>query len=246
MNISEISDLKWKHLRNGAIQISKTNSTTGLARRIKLSRALTAEFDNLSKKTEHVFSSRQSPRLSPRRIEQIVRQTLDLQPRQLRKEFIRKTIAAAKDATQARKRTGLRSLQQKKSISRLKLRYQDARDKIVLRLLYETGCRVSELVAIRQRHVRQYRVKLPGRNLKISPALYSLIKAHDGDFAFGKKLTVRRIQQICSKYCANRIRLTPQLIRNSYAHRRQNQGLDVKQIEEEMGIRITAYTHGIT
>lgn len=144
------------------------------------------------------------------------------------------------------------------------------RDKAVLELLYATGIRCSELIAIKMQDInftteeiliqgkgRKERVVLFGERCK--KRLFDYITqerpaiAHKQEHLFlnykQEPLTTRSIQRICSlfKACLQVKRnLTPHKLRHSFATHLLHQGADLRTVQELLGHKTLASTEKYT
>jgi len=137
-----------------------------------------------------------------------------------------------------------------------------ARDKAILEVLYSTGIRAGELVALRTKDVDliggSLKIRGKGRKERIGPlgsyaaealrqyiAVRTLLRptvaAGDGLFlnARGGPLTTRSVQRIVSKYAraalTGRDDVTPHTLRHSYATHMLDAGADLRVVQELLG-----------
>lgn len=136
------------------------------------------------------------------------------------------------------------------------------RDKAILELIYATGIRASEVVETRLTDVNlrmgfvmcsgpqaRARVVPFGRHARealgkyISEARPALLKeAHDDEYLFlnrsGQRLSRQGLWKIMGEYtekCGLEQKLTPQLLRNSFAVHMLQNGADIKAMQEMLG-----------
>ena len=145
------------------------------------------------------------------------------------------------------------------------------RDRAILELLYSTGIRVSELVALDWRHVdrraQAARVLGKGRKERIVPVGATALDAledyrrrwpasarRDADAVFlnarGTRITVRSVARIVARWVAKaetRVRASPHAFRHSFATHLLTAGADLRAIQELLGhARLSTtqrYTH---
>lgn len=144
------------------------------------------------------------------------------------------------------------------------------RDKAIFELLYATGIRCSELVAIRLINIDFHNktIKIKGKGRKERYALFGQ-KAHDmlmqyvsherpriescDEFLFlnfrYKPLTTRSIQRIITmfkSFLKIKRALTPHKLRHSFATHLLNQGVDLRIVQELLGHKTLASTEKYT
>lgn len=144
------------------------------------------------------------------------------------------------------------------------------RDMAILELLYATGIRCSELVAICMRHINlqeqtitiigkgnKERIALFGTKAKEKLMLY-LTKERSpvknlAEYLFlnyrNEPLTTRSVQRICAMFrpfLPTQRPLTPHKIRHSFATHLLNQGVDVRVVQEFLGHATLASTEKYT
>jgi len=130
------------------------------------------------------------------------------------------------------------------------------RDSLILRLLYETGCTVNELVnikrsdfegniiRIRPKHARNHEP----RTAYISDTLLKEIrgfcrKKPEGDFLFSTRqsscMTTKRIRQLVQKYCSTaRIgRVNPQVLRYTHIVHAYQRNIPLDAIQRQVGLK---------
>lgn len=135
------------------------------------------------------------------------------------------------------------------------------RDRAILELLYATGIRASELIEMKVEDVnlRMGFIKCAGEHSKariipmgrpcrqaVENYVYDvrekLLKGHNNETLFinyiGEKMTRQGLWKILKEYgdiAGFRIKLTPQVIRNSFAVHMLQNGADIKSLQELMG-----------
>lgn len=140
------------------------------------------------------------------------------------------------------------------------------RDKAILDILYCTGILCSEIVEIKVQDIdwnaRSIKIKGKGKkdrtvifNSNAGEKLKKYIKQErtldqedttkeQSEHLFlnyrGTKLTTRSIQRICQgfeKFLENKKTVTPHKLRHSYTVHMLNQGIEIKKIEEQLGLK---------
>lgn len=144
------------------------------------------------------------------------------------------------------------------------------RNILILEVLYATGVRVSELVNIKLNDISGFEIKVLGKGSKerivrmgeyAKESLdiylkngYNIININKSEFLFlnknGKKLTTRGIRYILDSIINNTTlnkKISPHMIRHSFATHLLNEGCDILSVQEMLGHEsLTAtsiYTH---
>lgn len=122
------------------------------------------------------------------------------------------------------------------------------RDWLLIRVQYETGCTVSELIHIKREDIRAGRIKTGDRTARVSTDLTRRCKeylgTHGSDYLFPSRqsphLTVKRIQQITKKLlkdCNIRVdKKTPHLFRYTHIIHAHEQGISMPAIMQQTGL----------
>jgi site-specific recombinase XerD len=128
---------------------------------------------------------------------------------------------------------------------------ENIRDRVILEVVYATGCRVSELVNIKVEDINHNRktINVIGKGNKervcpISPVAYNLIKQHMKEnnitkgYLFrgikeGQPITTRTVLNICKRYLGENS--FTHMLRHSIATHLHNQGMDVRYVQEMLG-----------
>lgn len=158
----------------------------------------------------------------------------------------------------------LRNVLSRDEIDRLEAATRDERDKLIVRVLADTGIRVSELTGLRgvdlreNSHDRQYFIKVGGktgeREVAVPPTLFRRLKAHASQidaeqFIFeGKRrssetgayerLTRSGVAQMLARLARTakiNKRIFPHLFRHSYATMMIRRGVNLIMIQKAMG-----------
>lgn len=126
------------------------------------------------------------------------------------------------------------------------------RDLLILAILYETGCKTSELVNLKVKDVKKGKIRFPGKSMYVSSPLYSKLKKfianrENSEYLFltkGKRITPRRVQQII-KNCS-KDKITPKDFRKHFIYRQLKKGKDAEKVKRLLGIkRVEVFTHGV-
>jgi len=204
----------------------------------------------------HIVSSRSKKQLSPRRIEQLFKvytekSGIKITPRSLRRLCLVRIMARYDNKT-ARKITGLRikapetvAVQNISGLQNLK-----SRDALIMRILYETGCRISELSGLKWRDFKGGALRIGSRKISLSGDLADFLVEHRtkaADFITGRRISDRRIQQILQEYSRQSgIKITARTIRNTYMINEYRKGKGIEQLKQEMDLQnINIFTHGL-
>ena len=136
-----------------------------------------------------------------------------------------------------------------------------ARDAVMLELMYATGVRVSELIAIQIRDINFYdrKIKVMGKGSKERYVLYGsrlqsllkdylsnirpvLLKNKNNDFLLlnhlGNPLTTAGVRAILNKIIqkgALKYHISPHVLRHTFATHMLNEGADLKSVQELLG-----------
>jgi len=258
--VSELVKIRIKDIRGNILTIPGEHTKNRRIRRIEMPPKLSRRINDICrgrKKTECLFRSKQSQGLSTRRIEQIIVHYagicgLTLSPRKIRKEYIKNQLRHC-SPEEAQSRTGVLSIKTRPAVNldRFKPEFQSIRDGLIFKILAETGCTVTELVNIRVQDIKKDKILIKDRSICVSKILINKIKTYTTDkkkhlFGNTKPLSQRRVQQILTQYSKKvHLKVTPRIIRNSYAYRLHSKGQKIQDIEKKMGIRISPYTHGL-
>ncbi|MBR1368091.1 integrase [Methanocalculus chunghsingensis] len=127
-------------------------------------------------------------------------------------------------------------------------RIEDARDRLLIRTIYSTGVRVSELCGITIEHIdfTEETIRIRGKGGKIrtvfiDPETLNAIRSfiagrEDGPLFVGQKgapLSPRTVQHIFRKYAPSGI--TPHKIRHSYASELYRRSKNLRVVQENLG-----------
>ena len=228
------------HARLLTIRPETTKHGTG--REVKLSPSLThALHTHTARKQprDHVFSTRQSPQLTTRRVEQLVKHaskkaSLDYTPRDLRNAYLRTAATAAKDDRHLKQLTGLKTITKRAVLDKDQrdtlehaLESRPARTRGLIRLLLETGADLNDILNLRKHDLEGRQLTLDQDTITISPRLardLERLAAQTDTHLFrtrqSTQLTARRAEQLIGDTGKRAgIRgLTPRLLRNTARH----------------------------
>ncbi len=134
------------------------------------------------------------------------------------------------------------------------------RDLLILELLYDTGCRASELVNIKLKDIdfKEKSIRVLGKGSKERLVYYGeytedtlkkyledrneILKEKESDYLLVSKesgrLTTRRVAQIIDEiieYVAIKNKVTPHTLRHSFATHLLNHGADLRSVQELLG-----------
>jgi len=254
--VSELAGIKVEDIKTDSIRIVKN----GRERNIIISHELRRELKDYLKKalkkklySEFLFSTRQSPKMDIRRVQQIVKKHLGSSSGKVRQARIVE-LAAKKTAEEIKKNTGLKRLEEKdflgsEEIERIKAEIKEKKDSLAFGLLLETGCKISELVDIKVEDIGENSVSVgtPKREAGISRKLASEIKSFvDSEkisgFLFQSRqsgrISDRRIFQVLKLYGEKTgVKVNPRILRNTKIARMLESGQDRKKIQDELGIK---------
>jgi site-specific recombinase XerD len=219
-----------------------------------------------------IFSSRQSAYLTTKTVCQIViNASTDflhkkITPNKLRQLFIKNSFSKNKSLLLTKKQSGLSNLHQKnylseEQINNIKDKIKDEQHKILLDILYETGCTLNELINIRVKDFRLHKnspsiiiraensKQNKTRTSKISQDLSLRLKLFAGkrnlsqeSFLFSTrqspKMSDKRVFQLIREYArqAGIGGVGPQIIRNSHIAQALNSEKSQAEIEEQTGV----------
>ena len=122
------------------------------------------------------------------------------------------------------------------------------RDKLLLLTLYETACKVSEIVDIKIGDIEASSIKIKERVVKISPNLYKQLTNFQGEEGLGaesylfsgrqsEKITTKRVRQIVQKATLSvGKKINPEKIRQSAIAEKLRKD-KVEEVREEVGLK---------
>jgi len=125
-----------------------------------------------------------------------------------------------------------------------------SRDLLILKLLYETGCTVTELVNLKVLYIKKTTITVDGRQTTSSPGLQALLRSWIEDNNLKQssfvlcsrqsdRMTQRRVEQIVTSIASIYLKhvLSPQGIRYSHIIHRFLKGESPASIEARLGIQ---------
>ncbi|MBN2457625.1 site-specific integrase [Candidatus Woesearchaeota archaeon] len=249
----------------GMLTIRAENTKSKTKRSIPLQKKLAAELKRSScAGSAYVFSSSSGRKLSTRSIRKILAKHSEtagskITTADLRKEFIRKEVRKGKTIEEIKNIAGLKRLDRKEHITPEEFKViirqaKDKRDHLILRILFETGCTLKELLAIRRKDARpdMYSLVIKGvkkRSVHISKGLCREIKSYvlrtglsQKDFLLSSRQSMsisdRRVFQIIKHYSKKAGVKTagPRILRHSCIASSIANGRSVDEISMQTGI----------
>ncbi|MGM5482909.1 MAG: tyrosine-type recombinase/integrase [Nanobdellota archaeon] len=109
-----------------------------------------------------------------------------------------------------------------RAFNKFRLYISNRRDALIVEILFETGCNLSELLELKTSDLdfMSRTLKVGGRIVKISHCLAEKIKSRPFGFLFeqnGKIISKRRVEQIFFSYSLKSgVKITPRLIRKNF------------------------------
>ncbi|MFP4111829.1 MAG: tyrosine-type recombinase/integrase [Candidatus Woesearchaeota archaeon] len=250
ITISELVDLRVSQIDLAGQKLFLKDRTIPFSN--KILKDIRAYIESYSP-TEFLFFTRQSSKITPRRVQQLLKSVSahikkDITPSILRKQAVSELLKKNVPVETVKELSGLKSLDKKRFLSETAFQkfyssIQDKRDKVIVKLFYETGITVSELSNLRKKEFDFERRKITIHNDKrfasgelricrlskeLSSKLREIINSKEpyqsqSPFIFtsrqSTRLTGRRIQQILKFYSEKSgqdIEVTPNVLRNSY------------------------------
>lgn len=272
--VSELVNIQVSHFSSGKLYIPAEHTKSKRARTLSISRELLRDVQKYAKlegAVHFLFETRQSARPSTRRVEQILKDLskaahVAITPRQLRKLRLESLLKDQTSTDEIREQLGIYSLRDKQISSKEEILAAKrvagtSRDRLLISIMQETGCNVSELVAIRvgdvtKKGILMHLAKKDATSTRpISGQLFANVK----DFSKGKKpdeylfstrqstqLTPRRIQQILKQISLEQgIDVSSRKIRNAFGAELSRKA-SVEEMQERLGIEhVNVYTHGV-
>ncbi|MBW2982682.1 tyrosine-type recombinase/integrase [Candidatus Woesearchaeota archaeon] len=221
------------------LTIRPENTKHGNGRTAKLSTRLARELNSRTKHKqprEHLFTTRQSPQLTTRRVEQLIKKAgkdagVNLTPRDLRNAYLHAAAKNAKDDEELKQLTGLKSARKQAILNqeeqeRLEdtLNQTSLRDKALAKTILETGATLNDTLNLTEQDVKGRQLTLNQERITLSTQLAreleQLAKQTDNHLFRTRQstqLTARRAEQVINdtgKRAGIR-RLTPRLLRNT-------------------------------
>lgn len=226
ITVSELVNTKTDHLTPKGLTIPAQNTKSGKKKVLPLPKKLIKELKSFGK-TGYLFKSRQSPKLTTRRIEQIFKVLSkkaknQITPRDIRNAFIKDKLASKERIEKIREQTGNYTLRKKKIVIKKqikKVRFNDDRQELIFNIIQETRCKTSELISIKIKDLEKGFLKIKETKIKLSPSLEEKLKFYTKEkdknsYIFStrqsEQITPRRVQQIFKSCCKN---ITPEMLR---------------------------------
>ena len=266
--VKELVELRVSKVRRGYITFDGSTTKSGRTRKVKISSDLQRKVKRSasgSKAGDFLFQTRQSNKLTTRRVEQIFKEASasigkKLTPRDMRAWKIEELRRKGTSVQDQRDEVGIYSLRERpaasrKSIKKATQEIDSLRDELIFSIISETACTVSELVNIRKKDVGSRHIMLTRRGRRRAvqvPAslvrkLKLFSKGHkEGEHLFATRqsetITPRRIQQIfrsISEDAGLQESITPNRLRNRIVSE-----MTKPEIREKLQIRhVKIYTH---
>ncbi|MFP4523859.1 MAG: tyrosine-type recombinase/integrase [Candidatus Woesearchaeota archaeon] len=237
----ELVNLQRRDLDTHAQTLTIRPETTkhGTGRTAKLSTRLARELATHTqhkRSREHLFTTRQSPQITTRRIEQLIKKAaeeagVDLTPRDLRNAYLQAAAKTANDDEELKRLTGLKSARKQAILSqeeqeRLEktLHKTSLRDKALANTILETGATLNDTLNLTGRDIKGRQLTLNQERITPSTRLardLARLATRPDDHLFrtrqSTQLTPRRAEQIIDGIGrrAGIRRLTPRLLRNT-------------------------------
>jgi integrase len=248
--VSELVNIKVEDINTNSIRVGKQK------RSVELSIELREEIQDYLKafpSSGFLFSTRQSPKIDVRRVQQLVRIYVKHKPTELRHARIAE-LAKENGIKELKNICGLKGLKIKSilkndEIQRLQKNISNKEHHIAFNLLLETGCLISELVEFKVEDIKENSVIVgkAKRNVSISDKLVSeinsFVRGKNGNEPLFKtrqsnKISDKRVFQILKNYGnAEGINLNPRIIRNTKFASMLQAGENKSKIELELGIK---------
>jgi len=144
----------------------------------------------------------------------------------------------------------------KREFNSLNSQITDERDKLVLKILYETGCTVNELISIKVKEIdfEKKIIKFPAENTKMKRSRVSFISKElveetrkfvekkISPYLFttrqSSKITTKRVRQLVQSYSqkAGFGKINPQVIRYTHIAHALEKGIPLSAIQKQVGM----------
>lgn len=213
---SELVTLQVRDLRKQTLRIREENSKNAQTRVVALTpqvwRQLALHIAT-RKANDYVFSTRQSPQLTTRRVEQVFKDAskragIEVTPRDLRTSYLEQATKSARTDQELQELTGLKSITKKSTLSskqteKLKSSLLTSREQALVNLLLETAITTKEASELHTQDIKGQEIIVSGRQVPISSSLSSQLLAlaqqpdsHIFCTRQSPKLSQRRVEQI--------------------------------------------------
>jgi integrase len=263
----EIVNLKYQDInfQNNSIVVRAENTRNKESRTISISKGLSLELEQFGDKSKaYFFSSVKSPRLRTRSVRKIFDKYSKVLGEKItsssvRKAHLLKSIGSNKPTENIKKFFGIKRLETKEYLSKkefYKIRntVKDERDQLIFDILFETGCKLNELVNIKFSDVEftTNSIKFETekqRSAPISEKLSLQIRAYaeerrlsGQDFLFStrqsKTISDKRAFQIIKEYSIRTgfKEVNPQVLRNTHIACAFSSGESIANISKHTGI----------
>ena len=119
------------------------------------------------------------------------------------------------------------------------------REKLIVRILYETGCTVKELTEIQTNDAQNNSLRINSRLCMISPDTQKILNNWPRDQKYllstrqSEKMTPRRIRQLLEDLSQRAIakKITPHDLRYSHFAHALDRGISLRSIQERLGLK---------
>lgn len=258
--VSELCNIRVSHtdLTNRTLRIPGENTKNSVERRVALDKDLADEI-RAAGATDYLFWTRQSQRLSERRLEQIFssicrRAGVKLAPRDVRAQYLESARRKESSKERLREELGLKSIRPersvpKKDMDRFMKSIGSERDRLIFRIMLETGCSLDEIPALQAEDVGRDSItfkgvtKLWARDVPISRSLSQDIKqycrhGHIFTTRQSRRITARRIEQLAKAYSRQaKVSIAPRDIR-SFAISVLSRGVQNTELSRILGMKM--------
>lgn len=216
---SELVNLQVRDLRKQTLRIREENSKNSQRRDIALTAQVWRQLAlhvATRKATDYVFSTRQSPQLTTRRVEQVFKDAsqragVQVTPRDLRQAYLQQAAQTARSDDELKELTGLKSITRKTTLSSTQTKKLlesklTRREHALVNLLLETAITTKEASRLHTRELKEQEIIVSGRHIPISSSLSSQLStlaeqpdSHIFCTRQSPKLSPRRVEQIIAQ-----------------------------------------------
>ncbi len=205
--------VKDHNTRKKTLLIRSETTKNGQARRVQLSTQLSKELSlhTLSKaKHTHIFSTRQSPKLTTRRVEQVLKDASEqagiqaVTPRDLRNNYLATARKTTRDDAQLKRITGLKTITKTRALDEEELSEiittlatQPAREQALINALLQTSLSLTQLITLTKKDINTLTI-----NNKLAEQLHTLAtqpNQHIFSTRQSAQLTTRRAEQLIDR-----------------------------------------------
>ena len=266
----ELVNIRPEDIRDCCLIVRAENAKNKTERKIFLGKRLGQDLKAFADENRpYVFSSKRSSRLSTRSVRKIFEKCFGgrMTSGRLRKLHIKEALGKGRPIEEIRKSTGIKRLDKKlyltaEEFGRIRKSAQNKRDRLILDILFGTGCTLKELVNIKAGDFEfaknRLAIKAAGqqRTAAVSGRLSSRIRKFVEDNGLGRQdclfstrqsraMSEKRAFQIIKK-CSRKAGLKaagPQILRYSHIANSLAAGKAVEDISGQTGIRNLSRFH---